>query len=41
MYLIIKGEVGVYIDEELSNCIAVLKENKLFGERALDNDEKR
>lgn len=41
MYLLITGEVGVYIDPECKNCIAVLKENKVFGERALETDDKR
>jgi CRP-like cAMP-binding protein len=39
MYIIIKGEVGVYVDETHSNCIAILKENKVFGERALETEE--
>jgi CRP-like cAMP-binding protein len=41
MYCLIEGEVGIYIDIECVNCIAVLKENKVFGERALENDDKR
>lgn len=41
MYVLIKGEVGIYIDDELKNCIVTLGENKVFGERALDNDDKR
>lgn len=41
MYLLIDGEVGIYIEESLTNCIAVLKENKVFGERALETDDKR
>lgn len=41
MYLIIKGEAGIYIDDELKNCIVTLKDHKVFGERALDNDDRR
>lgn len=41
MYVIIKGEVGIYIDPEVKNCIVVLGENKVFGERALETDDKR
>ena len=41
MYVIIKGEVGVYIDSEVKNCIVILGENKVFGERALETDDKR
>lgn len=41
MYLVISGEVGIYIDDKHTNCIAKLKENKVFGERALETDEKR
>ena len=41
MYILITGEVGVYIDEEMKNCIAVLSVNKVFGERALETDDKR
>ncbi|CDW75551.1 UNKNOWN [Stylonychia lemnae] len=41
MCVIIKGEVGVYIDVEVKNCIVILGENKVFGERALETDDKR
>jgi CRP-like cAMP-binding protein len=41
MYILISGEVGVYLDSECKNCIAILKENKVFGERALETSEKR
>lgn len=41
MYIIVKGEVGIYIDPENKNCIAILKENKVFGERALETDDRR
>jgi len=41
MYILVKGEVGVYVDEDLASCIAVLQENKVFGERALQQDEPR
>ncbi len=41
MYAILNGTVGIYIDSELKNCIVQLRENKVFGERALDTDDKR
>lgn len=41
MYVILKGSVGIYIDPELKNCIVTLGENKVFGERALETDDKR
>jgi len=41
MCVVIKGEVGVYIDSEVKNCIVILGENKVFGERALETDDKR
>lgn len=41
MYLLLAGEVGVYTDDQLKNCIAVLHEGKVIGERALENDDKR
>lgn len=41
MYLLIKGEVGIYLDEEHQNCIAKLNDGKIFGERALEHDDKR
>ena len=41
MYVILKGDVGIYVDAELKNCIVTLGENKIFGERALETDDKR
>lgn len=41
MCVILKGEVGIYVDNDLKNCIVVLGANKVFGERALDTDDKR
>ncbi len=32
MYIIYQGEVGVYVDEDCSDCVQVLGENKIFGE---------
>ena len=32
--------MGIYINEQESS-VAVLKDNKVFGERALENDDKR
>lgn len=39
MYILYSGEVGVYVTETV--CVAHLKDNKVFGERALETDEKR
>lgn len=33
MYILFKGEVGVYVSE--NNCVATLNDGKVFGERAL------
>lgn len=41
MYLLLTGEVGIYVDDQLQNCIAVLTDGKVFGERALETDDKR
>ena len=41
MFIIYSGEVGVYLDNECQRCIATLNENKVFGETALDRDDKR
>jgi len=41
MYVILLGEVGVYFDDELQNCVVSLGENKVFGERSLQNSEER
>ena len=35
MYILISGEVGIYVDEQMNECVARLKENYIFGERAL------
>ena len=40
MYILFQGEVGIYINANES-CVATLKDNKVFGERALENDDKR
>ena len=39
MYILFSGEVGVYVND--NKCVAVLKDNKVFGEIALETDEKR
>lgn len=39
MYILYQGEVGVYVSED--KCVAILKDSKVFGERALETDEKR
>jgi CRP-like cAMP-binding protein len=41
MYILFHGEVGIYVDDKFERCVAVLKDNKVFGERALETDEKR
>lgn len=41
MYIVISGEVGIYIDEQQSECVARVKENYIFGERALQHQAKR
>ena len=41
LYLILSGEVGIYMDQELKECIVQLGEKKVFGERALETDDKR
>lgn len=39
MYILFAGEVGIYISD--AKCVAVLRDSKVFGERALDNDDLR
>ena len=41
MYIVYKGEVGVYIDNEMKVCVVVLKATKVIGEAALEKDEVR
>lgn len=41
MFVIFSGEVGVYIGEENDKCVATLGANKVFGEKALENDSRR
>ena len=43
MYILFQGEVGIYVNgsEEEDKCVAILKDNKIFGERALETDETR
>lgn len=40
MYLLFQGEVGIYVADE-NHCVATLKDSKVFGERALETDDKR
>lgn len=40
MYILFQGEVGIYVGEE-NNCVATLKDSKVFGERAMETDDKR
>lgn len=42
MYILFSGEVGIYIGEGSDiKCVATLKDSKVFGERALDTNDKR
>lgn len=46
MYILFQGEVGIYVtssntEDSEEKCVAILKDNKIFGERALDTDERR
>jgi hypothetical protein len=41
MYIVISGEVGIYVDGGLSECVARLRENYIFGERALQTQALR
>jgi CRP-like cAMP-binding protein len=36
MFILYSGEVGVYVDNECKNPLAVISENKVFGETALE-----
>jgi CRP-like cAMP-binding protein len=40
MYILFSGEVGVYVGDG-EKCVAILKDSKVFGERALEHDDKR
>jgi CRP-like cAMP-binding protein len=35
MFILYQGEVGIYIDDACTICVAKLSENKVFGEAAL------
>ena len=35
MYVILVGEVGVYLDKRMETCAVLLKENQVFGEASL------
>jgi CRP-like cAMP-binding protein len=41
MYILYQGEVGVYGDIECKNQFATIKPNEVFGEKALENDNRR
>ena len=41
MYILYQGAVGIYADEECTHFLAKSTPNKVFGETALQNDEKR
>ena len=35
LYVIMVGEVGVYIDDSFRQCVVELSENQTYGERSL------
>lgn len=41
MFIIITGEVGIYLNYNLDKCVATVKDNQCFGERALQAKEHR
>jgi CRP-like cAMP-binding protein len=41
MYIIYQGEVGIFAEVECINMFATCKPNQVFGEKALENDNKR
>jgi CRP-like cAMP-binding protein len=41
MFILYSGEVGVFIDDDCKTCVATLKENRVFGEAALEKGDKR
>ena len=41
MMIILHGKVGVYFDDKMEDCVVTLGENQSFGERALQNSDKR
>jgi len=41
MFLILKGEVGIFFDDDMQHCVVKLNVNQTFGERALQTQEKR
>jgi len=41
MFILYSGEVGIYLDPECQKCVANLQKNKVFGEAALEKNDKR
>ena len=41
LIVVMVGEVGVYVDDMLQQCVAVLTENKTYGERSVQQPEVR
>ena len=35
MFVILVGEVGIYLDNRMDHCVVALKENQVFGEQSL------
>jgi hypothetical protein len=41
MLIVLDGQVGLFMNEDLTSPIQVVSENQAFGERALDSLEDR
>ena len=41
LFVIMIGEAGVYVDDQLQQCVVELTENKTYGERSLHQQEVR
>ena len=41
LYVVMVGAVGVYVDDNLQQCIVELTENKTYGERSIQQPEVR
>lgn len=39
MYIVFSGSVGIYVPDD--KCVATLSENQVFGEKALETNERR
>ncbi|CDW76421.1 cyclic nucleotide-binding domain containing protein [Stylonychia lemnae] len=41
MFILYSGDVGIYLDQECQKCVATLQSDKVFGEAALEKNDKR